>query len=302
MARANHKRKEQLVRRRLFTRIIFVTLIIISIGLIFISQSSHTRFAPIRNAIEATGGRIVSIIDVPLKAVRNFGSNILNIKSVHKDNERLRDENVTLRQYQFRARALEAKLSRLESMMSVQDGLDIPKDRQAVRIITKSRGPFAYSVLINAGQKSDIKVGYPVMHDTGLLGHVIRVGRSSSRVLLLNDLNSRISVMSVETGARAVLIGRNDDLPQLAFYDNAAKWKTDVEVVTSGDGGVFPQGLPIGKTVRRSDEDIRLTLLPHSQLDWAWVIPFSSLQTPEDDPIENIEDKVVASEVGGGTE
>lgn len=289
MALANHKRKEQLVRRRLFTRTIFVSLIIISIGLIFISQSSHSRFAPLRNSIEATGGHIVSIIDTPLKAIRNFGSNLSNTRNVHKDNERLKDENVTLRQYQFRTRALEAKLARLESMMAVQGGLDIPKDRQAVRVITEARGPFAYSVLVNAGQKSNVEIGYPVMHDTGLLGHVIRVGRSSSRVLLLNDLNSRISVMSVETGARAVLIGRNDAPPQLAFYDNAAKWKTDLEVVTSGDGGVFPQGLPIGTTVRRSDEDIRVTLLPHSQLDWAWILPFDPIPTPEEDPIETPE-------------
>ena len=166
--------------------------------------------------------------------------------------------------------------------------------------MTETRGPFAYSVLVNSGQSSQVKVGYPVMHERGLLGHVIRVGNKSSRVLLLQDLNSRISVMSRGSDARAVLIGKNDQPPQIDFYDDPSKWKDGSEVVTSGDDGILPQGLPIGRVIHKSDDDIRVSLFPRNRVDWAWVYPFEPVKPPEDDPVKpSKENKAVIDEDRG---
>jgi len=284
VARADHRRQERLARRRIFTRLIIIALILVSTGLIFISRTSDSRFAPLRNVVEASGGRLAYFVTSPIRGIKNLNVRFQNIRTVHSDNERLRTENVELRQYQFRARAVQAKLTRLEAIMDVQAGLDIPENRIAVRIISETRGPFAYSALINAGQKAGIKRGHPVMHETGLLGHVIRVGASSSRVLLLRDLNSRVSVMSTDGEARAVLIGKNDQPPKLDFYDDSTKWKDGQDIITSGDDGVLPQGLPIGQVIRESDDDIRVVLKSPNGFGWAWVYPFDPILTPEDDP------------------
>lgn len=284
MVRANHRRKERLAQRRTITRIIIVSLIFVAIGLLFISRTNDARFTSLRNGMDATGGRLVSLVGAPFRAVKNFSDNMGELRRAHADNEALRAENVELRQYEFRARALRAKLNQLEALMDVQEGLDIPDQRISVRVISETRGPFAYSVLVNAGQQSGVKVGYPVMHETGLLGHVIRVGRTSSRVLLLQDLNSRVSVMSLDTEARAVLIGKNDEPPELAFYDDASKWGNGQMVVTSGDDGILPQGLPIGQIIRRSDDDIRVATLSSKAVDWAWIYPFDPVLTPEKNP------------------
>jgi len=283
MARANHRRSERLARRRVINRIIIISLILLSIGLIFISRTSDQRFAPLRNSIEGTAGRLISVVSFPFRVVKTTANDLKNLRDAKQDNDRLREENIELKQYKFRFRAMEAKLKRLENILNVEDGLDVPDNRIAVRVISETRGPFVYSVLINAGRKAGIKVGYPVVTDNHMIGHVIRIGERSSRVLLLQDLNSRVSVVSQETDARAILIGKNDELPELAFYDNIEDWAEGDTIVTSGDDGVLPQGLPIGHVSLRGNS-LRVILESGGAHDWAWVYPFDAVQTPEEAP------------------
>ena len=283
MVRADRRRHEKLARRRIIKRVIIGSLIILSIALLFISRTNDARFSPLRNGLESTSGRLIDIINTPVRVVKSFGNNISNLRQIEAENKRLRLENVELKQYKFRARALKAKLDGLEAMMNVESGLDIPEQRITLRVISETNGPFAYSVLLNGGRTAGLKVGYPVMHESGLIGHVIRVGKTTSRTLLLKDLNSRVSVMAPDTDARSILIGKNDEAPQLAFYDNVSEWKDGQRIVTSGDDGILPRGLPIGHVVKISDNDIRVALIPRRNLDWVWVYPFAPIVEPEED-------------------
>lgn len=283
MARANHRRTERLAKRRLLNRVLILTFILISVGFTLISRSSNERFTPLRNGVEGTVGRVVSFVNFPFRKVKDGVNGVNNLWFAKQQNDALRSENVELRQFKFRYRALQQKLDRLENVLNVGNALDIPETRIAVRVISESRGPFVYSALINAGRNSGIKTGYPVMTDDVMIGHVIRVGERSSRVLLLQDLNSRVSVMSQKNGARAILIGKNDAPPELAFFDNISDWTDDALIVTSGDDGILPQGLPIGR-VSGDGLGLRVLLETHKAYDWAWVYPFEAVLTPEDDP------------------
>ena len=91
---------------------------------------------------------------------------------------------------------------------------DIPAQKIVARSVSETNGPFAHSALINAGAAKGAAKGHAVMTVDGLYGHVVRVGQNSARVLLLNDLNSRISVMSHRSQSRAILVGNNKDLPK----------------------------------------------------------------------------------------
>lgn len=302
MARANHRRTERLARRKLLSRVIILSFIFVSIGLVFISRTSDERFAPLRNGVESTAGRLMAVVSAPFRGLQKTRDNFSNLRSAHAQNQGLRRENVQLRQYKFRLRALQSKVNQLESVLNIEDGLDIPDTRIAVRVISETRGPFVYSVLINAGRKAGIKTGYPVMNEAGMIGHVIRVGERSSRVLLLQDLNSRVSIMSQATGARAILIGKNDEPPEIAFFDRLSDWVNDDLIVTSGDDGVLPQGLPIGR-VSRGAAAVRVILEANTAYNWAWVYPFEAVPTPEQAPAKVlVQDEALAEGDAGEAE
>ena len=100
--------------------------------------------------------------------------------------------------------------------------------------------------MINSGSNQNVKAGYPVINADGLLGRIVDIGRSSARVLLASDLNSRIPVVVGANGVRAILAGDNGPEPRLIYLPDGAKIAVGDDVATPGAGGLFPAGLRIG--------------------------------------------------------
>src|SRR5205807_3200695 len=82
--------------------------------------------------------------------------------------------------------------------------------------------------------------------DEGLVGRLTEVGSRASRVLLITDLNSRIPVVIESSHANAVLAGDNSERPRLAYVAEPDTVKIGDRILTSGEGGVFPPGVPVG--------------------------------------------------------
>jgi len=85
-----------------------------------------------------------------------------------------------------------------------------------------------------------------VISGEGLVGRLTEVGVRAARVLLITDLNSRVPVIVESSHTAAVLAGDNSERPRLVYLGNAKDIKIGDRVVTSGEGGIFPPGLPVG--------------------------------------------------------
>ncbi len=116
----------------------------------------------------------------------------------------------------------------------------------SARVIADTGGPFVRGLIITAGKLDGVREGMAAMTGDGLIGRVIEVGDWSSRVLLITDLNSRIPVTIAGSGDRAILAGDNSNQPKLLYLPQDAVLSAGARVVTSGHGGVFPPGLPVG--------------------------------------------------------
>jgi rod shape-determining protein MreC len=114
------------------------------------------------------------------------------------------------------------------------------------RVIANSGGAFVRMILINAGTEDRVGRGQAVITGEGLIGRLTEVGDRASRVLLITDLNSRIPVTIEGTHVPAVLAGDNSERPRLLYVPTGNAVKVGDRIVTSGEGGVFPPGLPIG--------------------------------------------------------
>ena len=273
-------------RRRLRGRLIFAGLVFVSVIMFFASQANDRILENTKIHTADAASPVMTYLTKPVRGFENVVMDIRDYSRAQEENKRLKAELARLSEIEARSNALEIKLARFETILNVDVSSGIPEQKIAARAVAENDGPFVRSVLLNAGAAKGIKKGYGVMTADGLLGHVVRVGQNSARVLRLEDLNSRVSVMTLRSQSRAILTGDNTARPILSFITEGSDWADGDIVITSGDDGVLPQGLPIGFVKPDKVGDLRVELYVNdNHVDWVWVYPFDGIQAPEDDPV-----------------
>lgn len=215
--------------------------------------------------------------------------------------EELEDENRDLQQWRELAERLAERNARYEALLRMPadafgEGADI-EHAIAAQLVLDSGGPFTRTLVANAGGDHGVRVGYIAVNENGLVGRVVSVGRRSSRVLMLDDYNSRIPVMGEASRVRAVLAGQATQPPELLtrpfevqtprldFIVGAQSLREGERVVTSGDGGLYPRGLPVGVARHGEDGQWRVALSASRRpIDFVRLIPFIGAPRPEDEP------------------
>ena len=130
--------------------------------------------------------------------------------------------------------------------------------------------------MLGMGRENGMRAGYPVINASGLVGRIVEAGSRVARVLLVNDINSRIPVQIGKAGIRAVLLGDNGSAPQIGYLSSSDFIEVGDEVFTSGVGGLFPRGLRIGRVIA---DGTGFRMVPHanpSELDFVSVLFFQS--------------------------
>ncbi len=189
------------------------------------------------------------------------------------ENRRLRAENTELRQWRSSAIALQDANQRYRALLGFQTNPPIPMT--AAHVILDARGPFADTRLADAGKERGVEVGNPVMSERGLVGRVIGVTRGASRILLLTDVASRTPVLIDRTDARAILTGDAGATPRLEYLRGGDPIKDGDRVLTSGDGGMIPRGLPVGTAVKGLDGAWRVRLdADETSIDFVRILLF----------------------------
>ena len=210
-------------------------------------KASDTVLAPVGDFLSTPGRWIGAGFDT----VRDyFGA--------ASENADLKTELKEMRQWRDVAIALRDENARYRTLLGLKTDPPIPM--VAARVVTDSHGPFADTRLANAGRERGVKVGNPVMSENGLVGRVIGVADGASRVLLLTDIASRTPVMIDRTNARAILTGDGGPNPRLDYLRGRDPIREGDRLLTSGDGGVVPRGLPVGTAVRGLDGRWRVVL------------------------------------------
>ncbi len=216
--------------------------------------------------------------------------------------QQLEAENRDLRAWKALAERLAERNARYEALLRMPsdtfgEGADIDHSI-AAQLVLDSGGPFTRTLVANAGSDHGVRVGYIAVNEYGLVGRVVSVGRRSARVLMLDDYNSRIPVMGEASRVRAVLAGQATqppelltrpfevETPRLDFIVGAQSLREGERVVTSGDGGLYPRGIPVGVARRGSDGVWRVALAASRQpIDFVRIIPYAGVETPEQTPV-----------------
>jgi rod shape-determining protein MreC len=117
---------------------------------------------------------------------------------------------------------------------------------RTVRLVASSSASYVQSAVATAGSVHKIKVGQPVRDADGLIGQVVEVGTISSRILLVTDGQSRIPVLNYRSGQAGLVNGRNQSTMTLTLAEPGTPPQIGDQLITSGEGGVYPPGIPVG--------------------------------------------------------
>ena len=228
-------------------RFTFLVLVGAAVGLMVLGKAEAPLIERARTAVTDAFVPILDALSRPVATVTEMADQVAALSDVHAENARLREENERLLHWQSVARKLELENRSLRDMLKF-----VPEEAVSfvsARVVADAGGSFVRSVLVLAGNRDGVAKGQVALTGDGLVGRVGDTGERAARVLLLTDLNSQVPVILESSRERGILAGDNSDRPKLTHLAISAKPQIGDRVMTSGHGGVFPAGLPVGVVV-----------------------------------------------------
>lgn len=183
---------------------------------------------------------------------------ILEWPNLKKENEILKQEVASLERKLIEYPRLTQENKRLGTLLDLKNRLS----GHPVPAVVIGRDPSSWShyIVIDRGKKDGIRVNTPLIHPDGLVGKVVLAGRYSSRAILLTDRESRVSALDVETRDVGLIEGTGTMALKMTFLDPQAKVQVGDMIVSSGLGGIYPKGVPIGRVFAVGEEKGHLML------------------------------------------
>lgn len=250
--------------RRYQGALILIALLIIGLSLLLSSIREKSSFSFPERVVIAVFAPFQDAVGWVAISTATAWDNYIMLVDVEKENDRLRKKVARL---SFENNALKESVKsyqRIEKLLSFP-GL-ATMGYVTARVISQDITNRSHIVTINRGTNDQIKEEAPVFNHTGLVGKVVRVTGSASKVLLLTNVRSAVDAVAQNTRDRLVVAGANGPLLKTMYLAANAQVKNGDLIVSSGLGGVFPKGMVIGSLafVHRSEDSLFLE---------AWVEP-----------------------------
>ncbi|MBR3675581.1 MAG: rod shape-determining protein MreC [Alphaproteobacteria bacterium] len=254
--------------RRIFIAFLFFC----SIIFLLLSKVENSAVKNLDKAALRVTGPIMQVVEYPARMVHRIYTYLYDISRIYIDNRELRAENKQMLLLQNKVRSLEVEnqlLGRLLNYVPPADANFI-----SAKIIAESSDNFTHILFVYIGDE-DVKKGQIVLGDESVIGRVDKVSGQYAKVILVTDINSKIPVVVERTRARGILSGDNTVYPALIFTRSTADIQEGDVIVTSGVGGMFPAGLPIGFVNSIQNGEIRVeTLADISRVEYVRIVDY----------------------------
>ena len=219
-------------------------LVLLSIILIFVETIEVKPLNKIRSIVKDVIYRGAIVISYPLHSLDNFSQFVSNHLNVYSNYEKVKKENDELKNNISKIDFLELENSQLRKL--IEEQIESSSNLVSARVLLDKQSPYRNSFVINIGTNKNIKNGMAVLDGKNFIGRIVDVNYFSSRVLLISDLNSKIPVLTEPSGEHSILSGRGTNEPTLEYLSENNIIKNGDKVYTSGKGGIFSPGIPIG--------------------------------------------------------
>lgn len=221
---------------------------VISFVLIFMDHRFDF-LKPVRFTLSIATAPVQYVANMPGQLIAWSEDGMRSRADLEEENARLQSEVLVLKRRVQKLASTVAENTRLKELMNASDVVD---DQVLIaEIIGVDPDPYRHEAVVNKGSQDNVYVGQAVLDAEGLMGQVIEVGLLSSRVLLISDISHGIPVHVNRNGVRAIAVGSGklDQLSLIHVPDTADIVRGDL-LVSSGLGGRFPKGYPVGVVTR----------------------------------------------------
>ena len=259
--------------RNVVQRFGYLAFVMAALALLAFARSQAPLVERVRTRAVDVLAPALEVASRPVEAANRVVAEGRRLWFTYEENARLRADLERLSQWQIVARKLEQENAALRAQLNLR--MEPAPTYVSARVIADGGSPFVRTMLLNAGRRDGVEKGQAAVTGAGLAGRVIEVGERSSRLLLLTDLNSRVPITLEGSRWRAILAGDNSTRPKLLFLPNSAEVSVGDRVVTSGDGGVAPPGIPIGVVAQIGEGEIRVQpFVEWDRLEYLSVVRF----------------------------
>ena len=233
-----------------YFRKIWISVFFICFVLLLLSSTSGLRqpWNPAEQLIVEITAPFQKLIKFTINFTKDLWLNYFCLIDVRHENSRLKQEINSLRKRNSRYKELLATHERLRKLLQFKEVIRRPVI--AAQVIGLDPTGWFKSIIIDKGKKAGLKWDMPVVNASGVVGRIVSVSRDYAKVLLIIDQNSSVDCLTQQSRDRGMVKGMSMDVCKMDYMAKTSDAVVGEMVITSGLGGIFPKGLPVGRISR----------------------------------------------------
>lgn len=229
-----------------YRRAVVLAVVLMMAFLLMSVQVRHDQavLSATRNVILFTFAPFIKVTAATLGGVKGVWNDYIDLRNLRRENLRLKSEAAVLQRRITQLEEDVLETQRLQGLLAMRDTWH--SDFVAARVVGKDATNWFKTILVDRGSRAGVRRNLPVVAPDGLVGRVIEVTPSTAKVQLITDPVSASGALMQRTRVTGIVIGNLDAGLRVRYLPLLADVVVGDEVVTSGMGGVFPKGIPIG--------------------------------------------------------
>lgn len=239
----------------IFAIILFAFSVILFIGRFELTQTAKN----LRSQVTSISYSISHIVSMPSNVINSGIQSIIDLKEIYQQLENYRKNQLTNSSSFQDIVSMKLKIAQYEELLNLT--ADLEYDFVTSRIVADFSDKIIGTILIKSNETEKLFVDMPAIGPNGILGRVSSVDNKIARVLLLNNINSRLPVSISENAYQGIMIGQGQKNPIAEYVREYKNINVGDIVSTSGKGGIFPPYLVVGQVASIDGERIEVELI-----------------------------------------
>jgi len=223
-----------------------------------LNRGKNSTWNPVEQAIIEITAPFQRLFSNTIKGVQDIWFKYFDLINTHEENIRLKGQIAALKRQDYHSRELLATYQRLRGLLRFTE--TTYDDIQAARVIGRDPSGLFQSIIIDKGRDSGLSVNMPVVNGDGVVGRIVSVSDNYSKVLLLIDQNSAVDCLIQRSRDNGIVKGLSSDECVMDYVLKTSDIIVGDTIITSGIGGVFPKGIPVGEVTDIKDPSDELFL------------------------------------------